>query len=53
MRFGVFTSMGMQTWPAVLDLWRHLEEWNKPANVAADTFEVDEPRSGLSIRALT
>src|SRR2546422_3646535 len=25
MRFGVFTSMGAQTWPAVLDLWRHLE----------------------------
>ena len=25
MRFGVFTSMGMQTWAGVLELWRHLE----------------------------
>jgi F420-dependent oxidoreductase-like protein len=25
MQFGVFTSMGGQTWSGVLDLWRHLE----------------------------
>src|SRR5207245_958023 len=25
MRFGIFTSMGGQTWPGVLDFWRHLE----------------------------
>jgi F420-dependent oxidoreductase-like protein len=25
MRFGLFTSMGGQTWAGVLDLWRHLE----------------------------
>jgi F420-dependent oxidoreductase-like protein len=25
MRFGMFTSMGGQTWAGVLDLWRHLE----------------------------
>jgi F420-dependent oxidoreductase-like protein len=25
MRFGVFTSMGNQTWQGALDLWRHLE----------------------------
>ena len=25
MRFGLFTSMGAQTWSGVLDLWRHLE----------------------------
>ena len=25
MRFGVFTSMGVQTWAGVLELWRHLE----------------------------
>jgi len=25
MRFGIFTSMGGQTWPGVLDLWKHLE----------------------------
>jgi F420-dependent oxidoreductase-like protein len=25
MRFGVFTSLGFQTWPGVLELWRHLE----------------------------
>src|SRR5262245_33175088 len=30
MRFGVFTSLTGQTWPAVLDLWRHLEatDWD-------------------------
>ena len=26
MRFGIFTSMGNQTWPAVLELWKHTEE---------------------------
>jgi F420-dependent oxidoreductase-like protein len=25
MRFGLFTGLGAQTWPAVLDFWRHLE----------------------------
>src|SRR5262249_18770070 len=25
MRFGIFTSMGGQTWEGVLDLWKHLE----------------------------
>ena len=25
MRFGLFTSMGAQTWSGVLDLWRHVE----------------------------
>ena len=25
MRFGIFTSMGAQTWSGVLDLWKHLE----------------------------
>ena len=25
MRFGLFTSMGAQTWSGVLDLWRHIE----------------------------
>jgi len=25
MQFGLFTSMGAQTWSGVLDLWRHLE----------------------------
>src|SRR4026207_145034 len=25
MRFGMFTSMGNQTWPGVLELWRHAE----------------------------
>ena len=25
MRFGIFTSMGNQTWSGVLDLWRHVE----------------------------
>src|SRR5947209_12027917 len=25
MRFGLFTSMGAQSWSGVLDLWRHVE----------------------------
>ena len=25
MRFGLFTSMGAQTWPTVVDLWKHVE----------------------------
>jgi F420-dependent oxidoreductase-like protein len=25
MRFGVFTGLGAQTWPGVLELWRHVE----------------------------
>jgi hypothetical protein len=30
MRFGLFTSMGNQTWPGVLELWQHTEatQWD-------------------------
>jgi F420-dependent oxidoreductase-like protein len=38
MRFGVFTSMGMQTWPAVVDLWRHLEATKWDVACVTDHF---------------
>jgi len=41
---GDFAAAVLAACPAIdtyvmVDPWRHLEEWNKPANVAADTFE--------------
>jgi F420-dependent oxidoreductase-like protein len=38
MRFGVFTSLTRQTWPAVLDLWRHLESTGWDMACVADHF---------------
>src|SRR5262249_47560274 len=38
MRFGVFTSLTGQTWPAVLDLWRHIEETSWDIGCVADHF---------------
>ena len=38
MRFGLFTSMGMQTWPGVLDLWRHLEATGWDVACVTDHF---------------
>src|SRR5437773_10373790 len=38
MRFGVFTSMGAQTWPGVLDLWRHLEKTGWDIACVTDHF---------------
>src|SRR5215470_577131 len=38
MRFGVFTSMGLQTWSGVLDLWRHLEATGWDIGCVTDHF---------------
>ena len=36
MRFGLFTSMGGQTWSGVLDLWRHLEATGRTVKARRD-----------------
>ena len=38
MRFGVFTSLTGQTWPAVLDLWRHIESTGWDIACVTDHF---------------
>src|SRR5215813_4865107 len=38
MRFGVFTSLTWQTWPDVLDLWRHLESTGWDLACVSDHF---------------
>ena len=38
MRFGVFTSLTGQTWPGVLDLWRHLEATGWDIACVSDHF---------------
>src|SRR6185369_5265753 len=38
MRFGLFTSMGLQTWSGVLDLWRHLESTGWDVACVTDHF---------------
>ena len=38
MRFGLFTSMGAQTWSGVLDLWRHIEATGWDIACVADHF---------------
>ena len=38
MRFGLFTSMGGQTWSGVLDLWRHLEATGWDVACVTDHF---------------
>jgi F420-dependent oxidoreductase-like protein len=38
MRFGVFTSLTGQTWPAVLDLWQHLERTGWDIACVSDHF---------------
>jgi F420-dependent oxidoreductase-like protein len=38
MRFGLFTSMGGQTWPGVLDLWRHSEATGWDIGCVTDHF---------------
>ena len=43
MRFGIFTSMGMQTWAGVLDLWKHLEATGWDAACVTDHFMPNTP----------
>ena len=38
MRFGLFTSMGAQTWSGVLDLWRHIERTGSDVACVTDHF---------------
>lgn len=38
MRFGIFTSMGLQTWSGVLDLWRHVERTGWDMACVTDHF---------------
>jgi len=43
MRFGIFTSMGMQTWAGVLDLWKHLESTGWDIACVTDHFMPNTP----------
>ena len=43
MRFGIFTSMGMQTWAGVLDLWKHLESTGWDLACVTDHFMPNTP----------
>src|ERR1700675_1850526 len=38
MRFGLFTSMGAQTWSGVLDLWRQMESTGWDIACVTDHF---------------
>src|SRR4030095_2443546 len=38
MRFGIFTSMGSQTWPGVLELWQHAEATRWDVACVTDHF---------------
>ncbi|MGH7388014.1 MAG: TIGR03560 family F420-dependent LLM class oxidoreductase [Candidatus Rokuibacteriota bacterium] len=52
MRFGVFTSMGMQTWAGVLDLWRHLEATGWDVACVTDHFMPNTPeREGAMLES--
>src|SRR5215475_10224942 len=52
MRFGVFTSLTGQTWPAVLDLWRHIEETGWDIACVTDHFMPNtKDREGLVLES--
>src|SRR5438093_3839478 len=52
MRFGVFTSLTGQTWPAVLDLWQHLESTGWDIACVSDHFMPNTPqRQGAVLEA--
>jgi F420-dependent oxidoreductase-like protein len=44
MRFGLFTSMGNQTWAGVLKLWRHLEATGWDTACVTDHFVPNNPQ---------
>jgi F420-dependent oxidoreductase-like protein len=44
MKFGLFTSMGNQTWAGVLDLWKHLEATGWDAACVTDHFMPNNPQ---------
>jgi F420-dependent oxidoreductase-like protein len=52
MRFGVFTSMGNQTWPGVLELWRHSEATGWDVACVTDHFMPNtKEREGANLEA--
>jgi F420-dependent oxidoreductase-like protein len=52
MRFGVFTSMGMQTWSGVLDLWKHLDATGWDVACVTDHFMPNTPeREGAMLES--
>src|SRR5262245_66363872 len=52
MRFGLFTSMGNQTWPGVLELWRHSEATGWDIGCVTDHFMPNNPqREGTTLEA--
>jgi F420-dependent oxidoreductase-like protein len=54
MRFGLFTSMGGQTWPAVLELWRHAEATGWDVACVTDHFMPNtKEREGATLEGWT
>jgi F420-dependent oxidoreductase-like protein len=54
MRFGLFTSMGMQTWAGVLELWQHLERTGWDAACVTDHFMPNtKEREGAMLESWT
>ncbi len=54
MRFGLFTSMGGQTWPGVLDLWRHSEATGWDIACVTDHFMPNtKEREGSTLEGWT
>ncbi|MBI2206125.1 MAG: TIGR03560 family F420-dependent LLM class oxidoreductase [Candidatus Rokubacteria bacterium] len=52
MRFGLFTSMGLQTWAGVLDFWRHLEKTGWDIACVTDHFMPNNPeREGAMLES--
>src|SRR6266446_4321660 len=52
MRFGIFTGMGGQTWPGVLDLWRHIEATGWDAACVTDHFMPNtQEREGATLES--
>jgi F420-dependent oxidoreductase-like protein len=52
MRFGLFTSLGFQTWPGVLDLWRRAEATGWDIACVADHFMPNtKEREGATLEA--
>jgi F420-dependent oxidoreductase-like protein len=52
MRFGLFTSMGFQTWPGVLDLWRRSEATGWDIACVTDHFMPNTPeREGAMLES--
>ena len=54
MRFGLFTSMGGQTWDGVLELWQHLEKTGWDAACVTDHFMPNnKEREGTTLEGWT